>query len=289
MNLSCNELLTALRQDFGVFWTCKRIGETLELSTPYLLPNHDLLQLYLTIRDDRIIVTDGASVSNYLGEELDADALETESGITLFLNSHAVLKHQAPDGRVFYYKETNRLELISSLIFDLGNFATAVTSTIASQFSDTVETAAIHRFTTKAKTFLLDSVKLIPNRHIEFNKGLDDLTEVKFNAIITDTLEATFRPRRWLISYVTGSNSTDFAHNCNKAIVNYTLFKNSSTDNRAILIPLLNNESPGYQPSKFEARLTHLKAITGRAPILWTSRDHLIQTISDSGELILDS
>ncbi|HSY20042.1 MAG TPA: hypothetical protein VK815_16980 [Candidatus Acidoferrales bacterium] len=57
-----------IQKDFNSLWQCKQRGNTIEISTPYLLPDSTLLSLFITERDGKTIVHDGGSISQIVSE-----------------------------------------------------------------------------------------------------------------------------------------------------------------------------------------------------------------------------
>lgn len=115
MKLDC-QILEAVQRDFNALWTCKQLGETLEISTPYLLPDSRLVSVYLTERNGRYIVCESGIVQEILDEYCSLPADEAASELASMAAKFKV-KQGAANGGPIYFKETSepKFDSVSSI------------------------------------------------------------------------------------------------------------------------------------------------------------------------------
>ena len=61
-----NDICKALQDEFGALFTCSEQGDYYRVSTPYLYPDGDNIDLYCEIAGDTITVTDFAETTGWL-------------------------------------------------------------------------------------------------------------------------------------------------------------------------------------------------------------------------------
>jgi hypothetical protein len=196
MSIFCSTVLDSLRNDFGALWKCKKLGDTLEIVTPFLLPNHDCLSIFITERGARIIVTDGGELEQFLKEDLGVELAELDGFRDHLLADHKVFRHVSGAQQAYYFKETENPELIPSLVFDLGNFAVAFSSAAA---TTTAEEADNLPETVTFKNQADDYIRKIAphSAQISFRAEVSEI-KANFSAVIT------YQSRLSLVYYVYG-------------------------------------------------------------------------------------
>lgn len=105
-----SKIIESIKSDFATLWNGDKRGNTIVLNTPFSLPDGDLVQLGLTTRDDRYVVTDLAYVS---GLDFSKDHRLSDDLLEDF-------KVKFNDG--FSYKDCVESRLISSLVYDMSVF-----------------------------------------------------------------------------------------------------------------------------------------------------------------------
>lgn len=275
MQIRCSDIIDAIRADFGALWSCSMAGNTLEISTPYLLPNDDALTVYVTTRGDRIIVSDGGFVSEFLAENSSLAGDKLDACKDHFASRHEIKSHQnSSDGLIYYFKEANSLHLVSSLIFDVGNFVTALTNAAIPQ-AEMEELRDQKRFNGQADSYIKTLLPTIGVR--KFRKKIGELPSVRFGAVVSSDSHL------WLVSYVSGSTQSAFVHNISMAYMNFTLTRKNPICEASTLIALVNDTAEGYRPMKQGAHLDELHSVTGLEPIPWTQRSRLQNALSSFG------
>lgn len=277
MNLQCSDIIDIIRSDFGQMWSCSMVGKSLAISSPFMLPNRHALTMYVTMREDRIIVSDGGRASELIRENTDKQPEELDACRDYFMGEHDVSSHQDTSGRLLFYNETKELKLVPSLLFDLGNFVVNFCHAAIphSQAEEAMETS---RFSTKADTYLKTITEKTENRH--FQKKLEDLPNASFGAVIADRNFTQL----WLVGYVTGSTPYQFNHNLAAAYLNFRFVRKSQKlIQRSSLITLVNNDAAGYRPLSQRDHFAELLDVTGQQPVEWTQKESLVDLIATTG------
>lgn len=279
MNLQCSDVINAIRSDFGQLWSCESMGNSVAISSPYLLPNHAHLTMWITVRDgDRIIVSDAGRAMEIVMELNPAAKVEeTTACRDYFMGEHEVDLHEAPDKRLFFFKETKNIKLVSSLLFDLGNFVVNFCTAAVPQ-SVAESSTEKSRFTQKADAYLRGVVTHMNDRGMD--KVLDDIPGASFGAVIYNRDFAHL----WLVGYVTGSSHYHFTRNLSSAIVNFLFVrKNLRLVKRSSLITLVNDETPGYRPEIQKPFFEELKEVTHQEPIVWQAKEEIVDRLTQFG------
>lgn len=276
MNLECPHIVDLIRADFGQLWNCKKLGNTLAITTPYTLPNREALTLYVTTREDRIIVSDAGRILKLLAEESCLAKEELEACRDYFMFDHDIALH-LPTGRdACFFKETKEIKLLPSLFFDLGNFAMNFCGA-AIPYSVTEEATETSNFSRRADDYLKGVIRHLDQR--VFNKKWEDMKNVTFGAIIS----LPDYSHTWLVSYVTGPQKHIFTRNLASAIVNFTLVRRKRLVEKCSFLTLVNNESAAYHPNEQEEHFAMLRKVSERAPILWTHKEEAVQLLAHPG------
>ena len=106
------------------------------------------------------------------------------------------------------------------LVYDLSNFINAIISASFIQFQTNKERENIGRFKKQANDFLKG---LVEEKDIKTNYVIhESLSGVRFNAVITKHNRFT------LVSYVTGSNDTNFIYSIGRSNLNFDLVEEKS-------------------------------------------------------------
>jgi hypothetical protein len=264
MKIDC-QILEAFRRDFDSLWTCKQLGGTLEITTPYLLPDSTLVSVFLTERDDRFIVCDGGAIHEMLEEYCSLPADEVRSEL-LRMSSKFTMKEGHTDGRPLYFKECKDAKLIPSLAFDVANFAVMATSALVSASGEpTIPVES--RFEKRADLYLRS---IAPSDFTFSPRELPEIPNVRFGAVLHKD------SRLWLFSFVTGSNPTYFRRSVCDTAISFKLAWESRLASRIKhTIPVVNTESTGYIPDKISSQLDELRILSRQSFVRWDARNDL--------------
>lgn len=113
----------AIKADFAKLWDARQVGETLVVATPFVFPNDSVITVCITHRDDRIIITDGESLSLYMATAKLRDGWS--AALDYLKDWHEITVHEQ-NSRLYYFKETKDPTLVSSNVFDVATFIQAV-------------------------------------------------------------------------------------------------------------------------------------------------------------------
>ena len=271
-DLNCSTLVRAIKGDFGALWNCRERGATLEITTPYVYPDNSFVTIFVTKRGRRFIVSDAGQASE-LFQPVKDDEPFFASLISRARATHRVSEFKQGN-RTFYYKDTEKLGLISSLAFDVANFLVSSTSAaaLAAAEEDSIDK---NSFRVRADTFIKHHVPRSSGKSVHFNQKLPEVKEATFNAVITG------RSYLWLVIYLTGSNLKYFQLTVSNAIVNVEfLHKSSIKDRVRSVIPLLDDDADGYQPNRLTQRLGALEELTKIQAIPWGRKEEIIRLVA---------
>ncbi len=267
------DIVQNFRDDFSALWQCKIVGGTLEITTPFLLPDSSLLSLFLTDRSGKFVSCDGGTVSELIAENCGMPPAEISSVIDAFKIRFGVTETTRGDGVILYYKSSTEAHLLTSVSFDLANFVLAVLGALVGNYNEESLRDSDPTFGGKANLFL--SSLAGAGRTIGFNKEIHTVVGVKFSAVITS------ESRHWLISYISGSKLPYFRRSTTETIFNFEEVQTSAIRPMiARTIPLINNEAGGYKPLMLTRHFDRLNEITNGATVSWTERDRLAELLA---------
>lgn len=114
--------------DFSSLWDFQEYDDTLEISTPIVMPNGDFVSVFLTKRNDEYIASDGGWI---IAGEYDSDFDLNEAPYDVMLHHFEQVYHTERmnfnDG-LHFCKSTDKSGLISSIVYDLTFFIRDVAS-----------------------------------------------------------------------------------------------------------------------------------------------------------------
>jgi hypothetical protein len=122
------KIIELIQKDFDSLWRCKQRGNTVEISTPYLLPDSTLLSLFITERNKKFIVHDGGGISQIVLENCPFPDDEIKGSMDGFSSKYGIRQCLDAAKQKIFFKDCEKKSLISSIAFDLASFATTVTN-----------------------------------------------------------------------------------------------------------------------------------------------------------------
>jgi len=265
--LNC-KITDAIQKDFSSLWKCQMRGKTLEISTPYLLPDSTLFSVFLTERNGRYIVCDGGTLSEILSDYCPLPDDEIRASLDGFAKKFEIKVGAGSDKQKIFFKSTVKRTLISSLVFDIATFATSVASALVAVSYDEPNLELEDRFPAKADAFLRAVIPLTNGLKFRPRREIKEVPGVKFSGIIERSNKI------WIVSYVSGSNPTYFRKSVAETIVNFEHAWGSSLSNHiAKTIPFLNSEAQGYQPNRLKWQIAKLNETSQNSLLDWKNRD----------------
>jgi hypothetical protein len=262
MNLDCR-ITELLKADFNTLWRCSQLGDTLEISTPYRMPDSTLFSLFLTEREDRFIASDGGAVAELLVEHSYLPEEEWKRELSALAKTHG-LKEGANEGVPIFFKDCKEEKIISSISFDVANFATMAANLLISV--EEVEEQGKEtdsRFQSKAHDFLLDTIR-DTGRSFYTNHKIPNGPEVNFSAVIESSSNI------WVVSYITGSGLKRFRSNLSDTAISFKeAWSSDAAPKIKRTIPLMNSDSRGYQPMRMRPRIRFLEDEAKESAVSW--------------------
>ena len=279
MTLTC-QLSKLIQKDFSALWTCKQRGETIEVSTPYMLPDSTLFSVFITMRKGRFIVCDGGNIMEILSEYCPLPNDEIRAAVNGFAARFEIKQCvSAIKKKLFFIDSDNRKEL-GSLVFDLANFATTATNALIAPNYDETDIEPDKRFKAKADAFLRS---VTPEGMKLKGHEIKEVPGVNFSGVIRSNSCV------WLIAYVSGSNPTLFRNSIGVTKMNFehaweTPIAKPLGGSRLLggTIPFINTEASGYQPPKLKWQLEMLRESSHGTLVNWSDRDRLPELLLSS-------
>ena len=266
MRLDCT-ITEHIKADFNHLWRCTHRGNTLEISTPYVMPDSTLFTLFLAQRADRIIACDGGRIWELVKERCQLPEGEALAELQALANENDV-KQTQDHGVPVFYKDCREEKLVSSIAFDVANFATMAASVMISLADDREEKEQEKRFNTTAGDYIQTILR--PDQRLMRHHEIQGVPDVKFSGVIES------RSRLTIVSYIGGTTVSEFRKNAGDVALNFKDARASSMGQRInSTIPILNNGARGYDPAKLAPRLQELKQLAKQEPITWLERDAL--------------
>src|SRR5665213_1029683 len=272
--INCH-ITEAIQKDFSSLWTCKQRGKTVEISTPYLLPDSTLLSLFITERNKKIIIHDGGSISQIVSEHCRLPDDEIKALLDGFSAQHGINHTIGANKQKIFFKACDKKKLISSAAFDLASFAMTATNGLVAASIDEPDLELDKRFQRIADIFIKTvthstGLKFKPRQEIREFPG------IKFSGVINNS--STF----WIVYYVTGSELGYFRRSLAETIVNFGhVWKSKQTILKHIgrTIPVLNTNAGGYKPDKLDWQIKDLKDAAAGTLLPWSTKESLLELL----------
>lgn len=116
------EIINRLRADYAALITSKERGEMVEISTPHATLSSKFVRVYVGEKNGRFIVSDQYDLADNAYEADTAGFKGMGQLCTLFQIEVRCLMI----GRPCYYREVERIERLSSAVFDVAQFVQQV-------------------------------------------------------------------------------------------------------------------------------------------------------------------
>ena len=267
-----HEIYENIKFCFNQLWSFKYRGaETIEIITPYSTTSNKFVSLFLTKRDDKFIVSDGGLLNSEAYEsQVDYDNQYLLKILYHYENHYQIKTTTDKKGCKHYYKTTTSEILVPNLIYDLAQFISMCVSSATVEFDDLKEKEEKETFRKNANAFL---ESIIDKGDRKFRASLDKekYRTVRFSAIIEK------RNRLSLISYVTGSNITNYSNSIARTNLNFEIASNSKyapyIDNKIVL---MNDSADGYAPVLLSNQINILRQHTNNEePLKWSEKEKL--------------
>lgn len=267
-----NQIIERIKSSFCNLTNFKVRQNALEVITAYSTINSKFVSVFITLTNNKIVLTDSGWIDqNYYETPLYDDSEDiVRRIISSFKNSFNVKSTLDNSGIEFYYKTCENIEQIPSAVFDLANFIVGVVNSFCIQYKDEKEEKERETFRKDANDFL----KVNYADNVRLRSALDDFKGIKFNAIVNKGANL------FLLTYVTGSTQTYFENDLRKSIVNFEIaVKSKYRDNIKERVTIVNDKSDGYLPEKSSYIFEILNEKITREPIKWTEKERILELI----------
>lgn len=189
------ELFNSIRESYNSLWHVKVLGDSLEIVTPMVTTNDSFVSVFVTMRGDDFVVTDGGWISaGYYDCELNEMSAAYNKLFQYYLENFHILQ-TIGHGRTMFYKKVHERFLVVNAVFELSNFISAIVSGSNIQFqADKKE----RKFRKSVRDYLING---FDEGAFQFNQGLTPDSSIKYGAV------SHFSGQLQLLNIVTGSNA----------------------------------------------------------------------------------
>ena len=209
-----------IKSSFNSLWQFKERGKTLEIITPFATTSHKFVSVFLSIQENKYIVTDGGWVQGgYYETAFNQEEDCFRKALYHYQNSFNIKEVNTPSG-IYFYKSTDKEIAVPSLIFDIANFISSMISLSEIEYSEKLEKETKERFRSMANDFLI----AISGRYsVDFRGYLDDQDKrIKMHAIIKKP-----HSKLILVNYITGSTNNYFLNSIGRANLMFEMAEES--------------------------------------------------------------
>ncbi|MGM9507576.1 hypothetical protein ACS5NO_07610 [Larkinella sp. GY13] len=229
-------------------------GETIEIITQFTTLNNCVVSVFLSVKEDKIIVSDGGWLHR---DKYNDQGLVDELSIVTRINTqlieyYKIKQTQSKQNINYFYKTTNKKELVSSLVLELSQFIVAsVNSRILSYSKEEDVNDSKKAFHDQVNGYIKSLFRDVEtNEYIKVNEQY----RVKFDCIFR------IKVRPFLLMYISGSNNSVFNKDISQAVVNFNVVnRNAVADEYFTKIAILNTQAPGYNKAKSDFYLAELR------------------------------
>lgn len=257
-------------KSFTSLWKVHKRGESIEIVTPTATINNYFISVFVTLRGDRIIVTDGGFVDCGDYESDEPDSAIYKRLVDFYVESYDIQTTQGR-GYTYYYKSTNNIKEVPSLVLDLSLFIGAIVNNSFFQFEQQKEQNSFQR---KALNYIHTYVSR--DNFVSAKEFSGDLPGVKFGSIIL------LKDKYSFINYVTGTSATAFINSLCRSKASFEILsetKYGNTQNNKIT--LLNDSSDGMRSDRINPYLSLAKQNREVRFINWGVKENLKEVLSE--------
>lgn len=251
---------------------CKVRKNYIEIITSNSTLNNKFVSVFIFKKDNKYIISDfGWFGQNYYDTPFYEESENIiKKLIDSYLHTYEVKTVVDSRSNLIYYKSTESIKSVPSLVYDLTQFITGIINGHCIQFQDIKEEKQRETFRKEVDQFLRN----LYGQSLKTRKPLDDLSSVKFNAIVEK------QSRINLITYVSGSSQYYFENDLRKTIINFELSKKSKYDKFIDeKITIINDLSNEFEMSKAPELMNMLDTKVTKPPVLWSDKRKISEYI----------
>lgn len=269
-----NDVYNEIKRSFNALWQMRVRGHSIEVVTPVTTSTGVFVSVFITMRGNQYVVTDGAWVHTGM---YDCDIPLADpifDKIYSFYKEEYRVNDVFSNDRTFYFKKTERFELVPNLVFDLSNFIRAIVSDGVIKFKTEKENETRRRFSDEANSFIKrlnsTSIRVRLNEPISENAPL-----LKFNAILEHNKTLS------LVNFVYGNNESSFYDTIARMNLGFDYIEASLIrQNIKNKIGLIDEYNDIYRSPNVDKLLKSVLDKDGRKALLWRQRERISELIN---------
>jgi|SRR5690606_5273989 len=265
-------IIEQIKKSFCNLTKSKVRDNYIEIITNYSTLNNKFISVFIFKKNNRYIVSDlGWFDQNYYDTPFYEESEDMIKKIkSNYLNSYDIKVTFDERSNCFYYKSTDSVSHISSLVYDVSNFLLGSINAYCIQFKDVKEERHKENFRKNVNHFLEENY----GTNVKLRTPLSDIKNVKFNAIIEKNSKLN------LINYVTGSSQYYFENDLRRSIVNFDLsLKSKYSSSIKDKITIINDESEDFSIEKSYNIYELLVSRTTKPPVMWSEKEKIFEYI----------
>lgn len=268
------DIFDIIKETFNSLWSVKKYGKTIEIVTPLFTTNDCFVSIFITERNGRYIVTDGGWISDsYYNNFFDNDD-EYYQKLFTFYKERYLINETESKSRTYYFKSTDKKELVPNIAFEMTSFISAVVSSSFIKFQDNKDSDLQKRFGSHVNNYLSSIIGVYKN-DLRFNSFADDrFKDIRFNAVYVK------RNRFTLMNYVTGTSEYYFRNSISRSILNFQLInKTYLKETISKRVTVVNDTAVGYLRDKFLKYLEFAETDAESDIVLWSNKRKLLEYV----------
>lgn len=249
---------------FDSLWKARPRGASLEVITPFPAAGDKYVSVFITRRDEKIIVTDGGYLYDdiYAIGEDDYDLSKACERIRdYYLEDFGIKRTRGTGKRVICFKATDNSKFVPNLVFEVANFVSIVTSSAIVPLREESETRT--KFKKQATGFIK---QLVPENRLRTNTIFTEtVPQAKFSVIVKKEDN-----RCTLINLITGSSQDYMISSYSRSNTMFDLIKTGLAEKMVDQrIVITDDKARGFNEDALRPFFTMSQA-KQQNPLLWS-------------------
>lgn len=263
MSLILDHIFQQVKTDFCSLLDCRYRGDTLEIITAIPTITSSYVSVFISYSDKKYNVSDGGWIykNNYESTVFD-DTEMLKRIIQQYKNHFKIKETESSHGVSYYYKTTDKPELVSALVYDVGYFVSSIVNSQNVIYRE-VEDDDRKLFHNRVNGYIRER---FGTAKVELNQPVQitETQKIRFNAVV----HANARDHYYLM-YVSGSRSSFFIKDLTEATVNFEIINDFSVNKEYFKkLAIINTSALGYDKEKSGIYLNRLAKALQRDPVL---------------------
>ena len=156
-----NDIITA----YSSLWSFKKRGNSIEIVTPVSTTNDVFVSVFLTMRGDEYVVTDGGWIDAGVYDIDEVNNIQFESIISHYKSAYGIISLRAKE-LTYFYKKTCNPVFVPNFVFDVSSFVGGIVNSSLAEVSRSAD-KKYNIFAREARKFLIQNVpeELILPKH----------------------------------------------------------------------------------------------------------------------------